>query len=55
METPFPEHSERSDFACSKESHGMQCSNSGLYIGATEIERAGCKSDWKMVSSMFSL
>lgn len=55
METPFSEHSEGPDFTCSKESHGVQCSNNGLHIGATEIRRADCKSTWKMVSGIVYL
>lgn len=33
----------------------MQCSNNGLHIGATEIRRTGCKSNWKMVSNIVFL
>lgn len=55
METPFSEHSEGPDFTCSKESHGVQCSNNGLHIRATEIRRADCKSTWKMVSGIVYL
>ena len=55
METPLSEHPESPGFTCSEESHGVQCSDRGLHIGAAETGRADCKSRWRRVSDIVYL